>query len=162
MKAEMFLALSVAACCCGWAETAEPIKLKYDTHDGYFVSNKFHPNAAESYVVIGTQEEFDNVFGAAFVMGDRSHRLPEKAFDKRMVIAVIKRGKAVVEYQVQAVELVDGVVQLRYTTQQRPQRSAEFACPLIVSIPKGDYRAVRFVEGEQPVKTQELGADGRK
>lgn len=157
MKTELIFALSAAVCCCNWTEAAEPVQLKFDTHNGYFVSNKFEPKAAESYVVIGSQEQFDQVFGAAFVMGDRSHRLPEKAFDALMVIAVVKRGKAMVEYKVRAVELVDGVVQLHYTADRKPQASAEFACPLIVSIPKGDYRAVRFIEGKQPVNTHELG-----
>lgn len=160
MKATLFFALSATVCWCPRAEAAEPVKLKFALHDGYFVSNKFEPNAAESYLVIGTQQQFDQVFGAAFVMGDRSQRLPEKAFDSLMVIAVVKRGKATVEYQVKAVELVDGVVQLHYTAARKPQISAEFACPLIVSIPKGDYRAVRFIEGKQAVKTRELGADG--
>lgn len=159
MKARLLISLLAAACCGPWVESAEPVGLKHDVHDGYFVSNKFEPNAAESYLVISTQEQFDQVFGAAFVMGDRAHRLPEKAFEKLMVLAVVKRGKAMVEYQVKAVEAVDGVVQLHYTAARTPQASAEFACPLIVSIPKGDYRAVRFIEGKQPVKTHELGGN---
>ena len=54
--------------------------LAFDVYSGYFVSNKFEPNAAESFAVIGDQAQFDKIFGVAMVMGDKSHRLPAGAF----------------------------------------------------------------------------------
>ncbi len=107
-------------------------------------------------MVIADQKRFDEVFGAAYVMNDRSHRLAAGAFDALMVIAPIKRGKTLWNFQVQDVRLEGGVVTLRYTAVGNPQESAEFACPLIVSIPKGDYKAVRFVENEKEVKRVDL------
>lgn len=67
----------LAAVCClvQYAVAADESKLAYDVYGGYFVSNKFKPDSAESYVVIHDQEQFDKVFGVAFVMGDKSHRL---------------------------------------------------------------------------------------
>ena len=59
------------------ALAADATKLSFDTYSGYFVSNKFEPNAAESFVVINDQEQFDKVFGVAMVMGDKSHRLAQ-------------------------------------------------------------------------------------
>ena len=59
--------LFVIGCLSLHAAAAEPAKLKFDTYSGYFVSNRFEPNAAESFVVINDQEHFDTVFGAAFV-----------------------------------------------------------------------------------------------
>ena len=70
-------------------------KLNFNVYSGYFVSNKFEPDAAESFVVLADQEQFDKVFGAAFVMRDKSHRLPKDAFKSLLVIAAIKRGNAV-------------------------------------------------------------------
>ena len=98
------------------ALSAEPAKLAFDTYSGYFVSNKFEPNAAESFVVIHDQEAFNKVFGAAFVMRDTRHRLPKDAFRSLMVIAPIKRGYALVEYKVGGVTVKDGVVELKYST----------------------------------------------
>lgn len=149
--------LLLAACCAGrqtWA--AEPAKLTFDTYSGYFVSNKFEPNAAESFVVLTDQSHFDNVFGVAFVMGDTAHRLPKDAFKSLMVVAAIKRGKAVVEYQVERVTEADGVVELKYTTIAKKSGTATFACPLIVSVPKGAYQAIEFVENQKPVKKIEI------
>ena len=136
---------------------AEPTKLSFDTYSGYFVSNKFEPDAAESFLVITDQERFDQVFGVAFVMGDKSHRLAKDAFKSNIVAAAIKRGSAIVEYKVEGVTVKDGVVELRYTTTEKKSDSATFASPLIVSIPKGEYKSVEFVENGKLVKKVEIG-----
>ncbi len=134
------------------ALAAEGTKLAFDTYSGYFVSNRFEPDAAQSFLVINDQESFDRVFGTAMVMGDKSHRLPKNAFKSSLVLAAIKRGNAVWEFKVESVTVKQGVVTLRYTTTSKPSDSATFACPLIVSIPKGQYTAVRFVENQKTVK----------
>ncbi len=119
----------------------------FDTYGGYFVSNKFEPDAATSFVIIQDQEQFDRVFGAAFVMQDKSHRLAPDAFKTHTILAVIHRGHAMWEYQVAKVSLRGGIAELHFTgTSQKKSDDAEFACPLIVSIPKGNYPAVKFVE----------------
>jgi hypothetical protein len=137
----------------GLAQAAAPVKLAFDTYSGYFVSNKFEPDAAESFLVIANQGQFDKVFGVGMVMGDKSHRLPKDAFKSNIVLAAIKRGKAVWEFKVERVTLEDAVVELRYTTTEKKSDSANFACPMIVSIPKGKYMAVRFVENGSAVRT---------
>ena len=38
---------------------AEPAKLKFETYSGYFVSNKFEPQATASFVTARTQKQFD-------------------------------------------------------------------------------------------------------
>jgi hypothetical protein len=136
---------------------AEPTKLPFDTYSGYFVSNKFEPDAAESFVVIGDQEQFDSVFGVAMVMGDKSHRLPEDAFLSNVVLAAIKRGDAVWEFKVEGITADDGVVQLRYAATSTKSDTATFASPLVVSIPKGEHKAVEFVENGKPAKKVEIG-----
>jgi hypothetical protein len=47
----------------------------FQVHDGYFVSNQFEPDAATSFVVLKDQAAFDQVFGIARVMRDKSLRL---------------------------------------------------------------------------------------
>ena len=89
--------------------------LGYDTYSGYFVSNKFEPDDAESLVVLTDQEQFDKVFGVAFVMNDKSHRLPNDAFKTLMVVAAIKRGSAIWEFKVTEVVEANGVVEVHYT-----------------------------------------------
>ena len=144
----------------GWmgqpVRAADETALAFDTYSGYFVANTFEPDAAESFVVITSQEQFDKVFGAAYVMGDKSHRLPKDAFKSNIVLAVVKRGKATWEYKVQQATLNDGTVELKYAATSKPSDPASFACPLIVSVPKGSYKAIQFVENGQPAKKLEM------
>lgn len=137
-------------------EAASQPSVAFDTYSGYFVSNKFEPNEAASFVVIRDQAEFDRVFGVAMVMRDKSHRLPPNAFDSKIVLAVVKRGKAVWDYSVKDVRLDGRTLIVRYTATAKPQASAEFACPLILSVDKGDYGAVQFVENDKEVKKVDM------
>ena len=127
MKRVATTVLLVALCHLGHASAAEPAKLSFDTYSGYFVSNKFEPDAAESFVVITSRQQFDKVFGVAFVMGDKSHRLPKDAFKSNIVLAAIKRGKAVWEYKVAGVTVDNGLVNLRYTATSKKSDTATFA-----------------------------------
>lgn len=90
------------------------------------------------------------------VMGDKSHRLPADAFDSKIVLAVVKRGKALWKFTVQDVQAAPGVLTVRYTATAKPQESAEFACPLILSAAQGSYTTIRFVENEKLAK--EIGS----
>ena len=151
------LMLLTAASLVQAAPATQPVA--FDTHDGYFVSNKFEPDVPTSFVVFQDQKAFDKVFGSAFVMNDKHHRLPKDAFESKMVVATIKRGKAVWTYKVEAVRAEAGILTLRYSTKTEAHPTAEFACPLIVSIPKGDYVAVQFIEDGKVVKNIDLAGN---
>jgi hypothetical protein len=137
---------------CAASSTTDSAAIPFDTHTGYFVNNTFEPQAPASFVVLRDQAAFDRVFGSARVMNDKSHRLAPDAFASRMVVAAIQRGKAIVNYRVDRVEVDGGVLTVRYTTTTTPHDTAEFASPLILSVPKGDYTAVAFVENGKTVK----------
>jgi hypothetical protein len=139
------------------ALAAEPAKLSFDTYSGYFVSNKFEPDAPRSFAIITDRPQFEDIFGVARVMGDKSHRLPKNAFASKMVVAAIRRGNAVWDFKVDDVTVADGVVQIHYACKASKSETATFACPLIVSIPKGPYKAVEFLENKKLAKKIELG-----
>ena len=155
MLACAFCALVAVLAASAWA--AEGTKLPFDTYSGYFVSNKFEPDAAASFVVVNDQARFDQVFGVAMVMRDKSHRLPKDAFKSSMVLAAIKRGNASWEFKVEGVTVEQGVVRLRYAVTSKATPDTTFACPLIVSIPRGDYKAVVFIEDGRKVETVKVG-----
>jgi hypothetical protein len=140
----------------GEALAADPTaaaKLPFSVYSGYFVSNQFEPEAAASFVVLKDQAAFDQVFGVAMVMRDKSPRLPKDAFRSLMVVAAIRRGNAFCEYRVEGVTVLQGAIELRYTVTARATPEATYACPLIVSVPKGEYQTVTFVENGKQVKT---------
>ena len=112
-----------------------------------------------SFVLVTDQKQFDEIFHVAMVMGDKSHRLAQDPFKSNVVVAPIKRGHAFWGYKVEGVSEKDGVVELRYTATEN-KTEATFTCPLIVSIPKGKYTAIQFVENGKEVKTMEMGKEG--
>ena len=126
----------------------------FDTYSGYFVSNKFEPDASVSFVMIRDQAQFDRIFGTAFVMRDKSHRLLPGIFKSHTILAVIHRGNAMCEYGMEEATVKDGTAELHYSvTFNNKSDTATYACPLIVSITKGDYKSVRFVENGKVEKT---------
>lgn len=145
---------------CIWA--ADGTKLPFDTYSGYFVSNKFEPDAADSFLVITDQAKFDQVFGVAFVMRDKSHRLPKDVFKSSMVLAAIKRGNAFWEYTVEGVTVEQSVVQLRYAATSKATPDTTFTCPLIVSVPKNACKAVVFIENGKQAKTAKVAGKRRE
>ena len=134
------------------AFAAKEAETPFDTYSGYFVSNQFEPDAATSFVIIQDQAQFDRVFGAAFVMRDKSRRLAPEDFKTHTILGVIHRGPAMCEFQVAKVALSGGTAELHYAVTSKKSDTATFACPLIVSIPKGDYQAVKFVENGKVAK----------
>ena len=148
----LFLGLFINA-----TSAQETAKLEFKTYSGYFVSNKFEPDAPASFVVLDNQKQFDQVFGVAFVIGDKSPRLAPDAFKSQLVLAAIRRGKAFCTYKVSSVTEKEGVVRLRFQTTSKKSDSASFACPLIISIPKGKYQAVEFHENGKLVNRLEIG-----
>lgn len=138
------------------AEVPRKFPVRYDRYGGYFVSNKFEPDAAVSFRVIQDQKSFDKVFGVAKVMHDTSHRLPPNLFATHMVVAVVKRGKATWSYKVDSVTTETGILMVRYTARNHPSTSAEFASPLILSVPKAKFSLVQFVENGKLAKEIKL------
>jgi len=135
--------------------------VKFSVHTGYFVSNKFEPKAATSFALIEDQAGFDKIFGAAVVQQDQSLRLPPDAFASHLVAAVIHRGKDMVTYTMESVMQEEKTLSIRYTTKREPSATAEFACPLIVSLPKGGFETVRFSENGREIRKMELAPPPR-
>ena len=149
--------LTLSPCGSAAEPPAPPSKpIAFDTHDGYFVSNKFEAAAPTSFVVLKDQASFDKVFGVGMVMNDKHHRLQPATFGTKIVLSAIHRGKAMVTYQVASVTAESQTLVLRYTTTSKPSESAEFACPLIISLDKGDYSKVRFVENGKKIKQVDI------
>lgn len=138
------------------ADEGKPKAVPYDTHDGYFVSNQFEPTQAASFLAIQNERQFKEIFGDAVVMKDKSHRLPKNAFQTKLIVAAIHRDRAVWTYDVKTVELEASTLVVRYATTKKSSDTAEFASPLIISVSKGDYAAVEFVENGKSVKTLDL------
>lgn len=136
----------------------KPAGVEYQVYpEAYFEKNTSGLKGEASFLALSDKKGFDNVFGVGVVMGKKPMLLPEGAFDKQLVLAVIKRGNAVTTYKVDGVTADAGVLQLRYTATTGQPTTARFASPLIVAVPKGDYKAVNFIENGKKAGSIELG-----
>jgi hypothetical protein len=63
-----------------------------------------------------------------------------------------------VTYQVDSIVADGQTLVVRYTTKSVPSDSAEYACPLILSLDKGDFKVVRFAENGKKIKRLEIPA----
>lgn len=132
-------------------------KVPYEVHTGYFVSNKSGLDEKASYLAVTDEATFDKLFGKAAVQGRKQNFLPPKAFDTKFVVAVVNRGNEVWQYDVRSVSAKGGTLTVDYKATARDGGSATFASPLIVSVDKGKYTSVEFVEngtkaGTAPIK----------
>jgi hypothetical protein len=129
------------------ADDTKAKAVKFDVHSGYFESNRSGLKGESSYLAFSDPTSFKNTFGTAFVMGKRPNVLPKDAFDTKVVAAVIKRGTSIYQYKVKSATTLGKTLTVTYSAEERPGGgTARFASPLIVSVPKGDYKEVVFVE----------------
>ncbi len=132
-------------------DTAKGKEVKFDVHDGHFQKNNADLKGDSLYLVFSDRDAFDKVFGVGRVVGKQNF-VPKDAFDKKMVVAVIKRGNAVTTYKVEKVTADDGTLYVQYTAKTGDAGSAKFASPLIVSVDKDKYTAVVFLENGKKVE----------
>jgi hypothetical protein len=143
------LALAAVAAC---ADEARGKKVEYDVHSGHFVSNKFEVKDA-AYVAVTDRVAFDAIFGVARTMGKPPNFVPKDAFEKKMVVAVIKKGNAPVEYKVETLTADGETLYVQYKAETKGPTSATFASPLIVSVDRNKYKEVVFIENGKKVGT---------
>lgn len=123
----------------------------------YFEKNTSGLMGETTCLALADQKAFDMVFGVGFVMGKKPDLLPKDVFDKKLVLAVIKRGASLFEYKDVVVTKTDGVLYVAYTAHGKGAGgTAKFASPLIVEIPRGEYKSAVFVENGKKAGTAEF------
>jgi len=139
-------------------EETKGAKVEYDVHSGHFEKNNSGLTGDASYLAITDKAGFDAIFGVAAVMGKKPNYVPKDALEKKMVAAVIKRGGTVTEYKVKQVTTADGTLYVEYEAMMKGAAStARFASPLILSVDKGKYKTVEFIENGKKVGTATVG-----
>ncbi len=129
-----------------------------EVYTRYFESNKSGLKGDTSFLTFSDLEAFGQTFGGpGFTMGDKPKVLPKDAFEKKMVVAVIKRGDAITTYKDVKVTAADDTLYVAYDTETKGGGgSAKFASPLIVSLDKGKYTNVVFFENGKKTGTVKI------
>jgi hypothetical protein len=129
---------------------SEERALDVQRHDSsYFEKNNSGLKGEKSYLVLTDQQQFDRVFGPAAKMGANAF-LPRNAFETKIVVAAIKRG-TMRRYSDVSVTEENGVLLVSYTATDAKPDSATYRVPLILSVERGEYGGVIFVENGERV-----------
>jgi hypothetical protein len=137
-------------------EAAKGTPADFDVHSGHFEKTDSGLKGDASYLVFTDREAFDEVFSVAATMKKQKF-VPKDAFEKKMVVAVIKRGSAPFEYKVDKVTTDDGTLYIEYTTKMGPLSRATFRSPLLVSVAKNKYQSIVFIENGKKAETVKVG-----
>ncbi len=132
-------------------------KVEFDVHNGHFVSNKYEMKGDSAYLAIADRDNFDKIFGIGRVIGKQNF-VPKDAFEKKIVVATIKKGAALTEYKVEKVTADGETLYIQYTSETKGSATgtAQFASPMIVSVDKGRIKKVIFIENGKKAETVEV------
>jgi hypothetical protein len=138
-------------------ERGQERQVDFQRYESYFEKNDSGLAGKTSYLVITNQARFDAIFHPAPVMGQNAF-LPDKAFDTKLVIATITRGNFLRKYEVTKMAAKNGALYVWYTFTDAQPSGARFNSPLILSVDKGDYSRVVFVEKNRGLRTVRVPA----
>ena len=147
---------------CGFTQAVVPERdVDFKRYDSYFERNDSGLKSDTSYLVITSRPKFDAVFGGAATMSTtKDSFLPERAFDAKIVVATIKRGNFVRKYDVTKVNAGDGNLYIWYRVTDGEKGSATYNSPLILTVEKGDYSKIVFMEDGKKVAAVPVPANG--
>lgn len=140
------------------ADEAKGEKIDHATFPDYFEKNNAGLKGDASMVAFASKEAFDKVFALRppLMGGKKSVAVPEKAFEKQAVFAVIHRGNAITTYTVEKVTTEGDTIYVQYKATTGVAGTATFASPLIVAADKGKAKQVTFIENGKTIGTAEL------
>ncbi len=131
-----------------------PQEMKFVIHSGHFEKNNSGLKGDSSYLSILDQPAFDKVFGSVPPLGGKKHNwLPQDAFKTHQVVAVIKRGTSTYAFSMISVASDSKTIIVKFTSKAGDPGAgtAQFATPLILSIPQLKGREIVFIENGKEV-----------
>jgi hypothetical protein len=167
--AALFLFPAASLTLAAGKDEARGDKVDYEVHHGYLQRVKYYlAFRAADRLNLGTlcsaaftnQDSFDRAFGKSdgkvvnlseFMLngedkGAKANHLPKDAFDKKMVVAMIHNDMNIYKYKVAKVTADGETLYVQYTTTSSAGYPNSYSCPLIVSVDKGKYTSVVFIE----------------
>jgi hypothetical protein len=169
------------------ADKEEPKKVEYVVHSGYcelaehakaeqLKARKAKTLGNTSFLAFTDQQSFDKAFGKTpdkedldkFLpngegKGKKPNLLPNDAFDTKMVVATTIRGPNVCRYKVGKVTAEGDTLSVHYEVAEAFAGNDKVrSCPLILSVDKGKYTSVVFIQGGKKVGTAEVPKEPEK
>lgn len=125
-------------------------------HTGHFVRNDTGDDARSLYLC-SDLEAFEKLFGTVPPLngngGRKTNPVKEDVFEKNAVVAVVLRATAITTYTEVSTKVDGEKLVVSYKCETGKAGSASFASPLILSVPKGEWKTVSFIENGKEVGT---------
>ncbi len=140
------------------ADEAKGEKVEYAAYPDYFEKNTAGLKGEASYLAFADAEAFAKVFALRppLMGGKKAAPVPDAAWGKQAVVAVVKRGNAVTAYTVEKVTADGETLYVQYKAEAGKPGTATFASPLVVAADKGKAKKVVFIENGKKVGEAEL------
>jgi hypothetical protein len=123
-------------------------------HSGHFVRNDTGDDARSLYLC-SDLDAFEKLFGTVPPLnnnnGRKTNPVTADTFDKQVVVAVVVRAKAITTYTEVSTKVDGDKLVVTYKCATGKDTSAAFASPLILSVPKGEWKTVTFIENGKDV-----------
>jgi hypothetical protein len=164
---------------------AQGKKVGYEVHSGYLMRLKAYLDARAAdksklglscFMAFTDQDSFDKAFGKSdggkvnmsdFIPNGETKEakpkfLAKDAFDKKLVVAVTHNGMRIWKYKVAKVTADGDTLFVHYQAGSTVAYPNSYVCPLIVSVDKGKYTSVVFIENGKKFGTAAIGSEKEK
>lgn len=126
--------------------------VKPTVHTGHYMKKTAGVSGDDVYLTFTDFPAFDQVLGAIPQIGPRKpNPVTADTFQEFDVIVVLKRGQSQAIITEVSATSDGGTLTVAFKTDVRPSGSASFATPLVLTVPKGLTKSVRYVENGKPV-----------
>jgi phospholipase/lecithinase/hemolysin len=136
-------------------------QVKFESYSDarYFERNDSNLKGKSSYLIFDSQEKFEQIFGYATTSGDNRF-LPENVFDSKLVVATIKRGESIYNYDLKKVTVKNKKLYVWYDVapknpaaveKTRDDGSYSYASSCFLTVDKNNYSEVIFMENGKRV-----------
>lgn len=131
---------------------------EFTAHTGHFEKNTAGLKGDVSLLLLTDEDAFGKVFGTVPPAGlgggvRKNNPVTKEVFEKNVVAAVIRRGKAITTYTEVSTKTDGETLTVSFKSEAGKEGTATFASPLIVALPKGKITRVVFVENGKEIGT---------
>ena len=129
---------------------------EFVVHTGHFERNDAGLKDEPSLLLLADHDAFAKIFGTVPPAGiggggRKNNPVTKETFDKSVVAAVVKRGKAITTYTEVSTKTDGETLTVSFKSEEGKPGTATFASPLVVAVPKGKVKKVVFVENGKEI-----------
>jgi len=128
----------------------------FTVHTGHYEKKDSGLKDEPSLLLLTDFDAFGKVFGTVPPAGlgggvRKNNPVTKDTFEKNVVAAVIKRGKAITTYTEVTTKTDGETLTVTFKSEAGKESTATFASPLVIAVPRGKITKVVFVENGKEI-----------